>query len=145
MWEGRIPATLSRLWETLGAMLSKIDVIKFCNPSWLDIWTFWLRYPLQYAKRLVLSKHLEANFKRLLGLELATDVIFLVLSSVSNDSFIYVFATSVGCEIRYVGTTELKNIPYINARVTCTINFSVKETWMLKLKIWMLSFLEGSK
>ena len=100
---------------------------------------------MQYAKRLVLSKHLEANFKRLLGLELATDVIFLVLSSVSNDSFIYVFATSVGCEIRYVGTTELKNIPYINARVTCTINFSVKETWMLKLKIWMLSFLEGSK
>ena len=32
--------------------------------------------------------------------------------------FIYVFTTSVGCEIRYVGTTELKNIPNITPRVT---------------------------
>ena len=63
--------------------------------------------------------------------ELATDVIFLVLSSVINDLFIYVFDTGVGCENRYVGTTELKNIPYIRARVACTINFIVKETWML--------------
>ena len=31
------------------------------------------------------------------------------------------------CEIRYVGTTELKNIPYISARAACTINYSVKE------------------
>ena len=37
------------------------------------------------------------------------------------------------------------NIPYIRAKVTCRINLSVKETWMLRLKIWMLSFLEGSK
>ena len=58
---------------------------------------------------------------------MATDVIFLILSSVNNDLFIYVFATNVGCEIRYVGTAELKNIPYISARVTCTINFSVKD------------------
>ena len=78
-------------------------------------------------------------------MELATDVIFLVLSSINNDLFIYAFATSVGCEIRYVGTAELKSIPYISARVTCTINFSVKEAWMLKLKIWILSFLEGRK
>ena len=59
-------------------------------------------------------------------MELATDAIFLFLSQVNNDLFIYVFATSVDCEIRYVGTAELKNIPYISARVTCTINFSVK-------------------
>ena len=78
-------------------------------------------------------------------MELATDAIFLVLSSVNNGLFIYVFATSVGCEIIYVGTTELKNILYISARVTCTINASAKETWILRLKIWMLSFLEGSK
>ena len=69
-------------------------------------------------------------------MELATDVIFLVLSSVSNDLFIYVFATSVGCDIRYAGTVELKNIPYISARVTCTINFSVKETWILRLTLF---------
>ena len=78
-------------------------------------------------------------------MKLATDAIFLVLSSVNNDLFIYVFAINMGCEIIYVGTTELKNIPYISARVTCTINLSVKETLIPRLNIWMLSFLEGSK
>ena len=89
----------------------------------------------------LIFKHLEENFKHLLGMELATDVIFLVLLSVNNDLCIYVFATGVGCEIRYVGTTELKDIPYISARATCMIKFNVKETSMLRLKIWMLSFL----
>ena len=93
----------------------------------------------------LLSKHLEANFKHLLGMELVTDIIFLVLSSENNDLTIYVFATGVGCEIRYVGTTELKNIPYLSGRATCTINFSFKETLMLRLKMWMLSFLKESK
>ena len=78
-------------------------------------------------------------------MKLATDVIFLVLLSMNNDLFIYVFATNMGCEIIYVSTTELKNIPYISARVTCTINLSVEETWIPRLKIWKLSFLEGSK
>ena len=78
-------------------------------------------------------------------MELATDVIFLVLSSVNNDLPLYVLVTGMGSEIRYVGTTELKNISYIGARATCTINFSLKETSMLRLKIWMLSFLEESK
>ena len=39
----------------------------------------------------LLSKYLEANFKHLLEMELTTDVIFLVLSSVNNDLSIYVF------------------------------------------------------
>ena len=39
----------------------------------------------QYAK--LLSKHFEANFKHLLGMELATGVIFLVLLSVNNELF----------------------------------------------------------
>ena len=93
----------------------------------------------------LLSKFLEANFKDLLGMELATDVTFLVPSSVNNDLSLYVFVTSMGCEIRYVRTTELKNIAYISARATCTIDLCVKETSMLRLKIWMLSFLEESK
>ena len=38
-------------------------------------------------------------------MELVTEVIFLVLSSVNNDLSIYVFARDVDCEIRYVGTT----------------------------------------
>ena len=93
----------------------------------------------------LLSKHLETNFKHLLGMELVTDVVFLVLSSENNDLTIYVFATGVGCKIRSVGSTELKNVPYLSSRATCTINVSVKETSMLRLKIWMLSFLEESK
>ena len=93
----------------------------------------------------LLSKHLEANFKHLLEMELATDAIFLVLSSVNNDVFLYIFATGVGSEIRYVGITGLTNIPYISSRATCMNNSSVKETRMLRLKIWMFNFLEGSK
>ena len=91
------------------------------------------------------SNHLEANFNHLLGMELTTEVIFLVLSSLDDDLFIYIFATGVGCEIKYIGTTELTNIPYISARATCTINFVVKKSWMSGLNIWMLRFLEGSK
>ena len=93
----------------------------------------------------LLSKHLETNFKHLLGMELVTDVVFLVLSSENNDLTIYVFATGVGCKIRSVGSTEFNNVPYLSSRATCTINVSVKETSMLRLKIWMLSFLEESK
>ena len=76
---------------------------------------------------------------------LATDVIFLVLSSVNNDLRIYVFGTGVGCEITYVGSTVLNNVPYISGIVTCTISFSDKEIWMLRLKTWMLKFLWASK
>ena len=101
----------------------------------------------QFVK--LFSKTLDVNFKHFLGMELATDVIFLVISQVDNYLFIYLFiyafASSVGCEIRYVDTAELNYIPYISARVTCTINFSAREIQMLKLKIWILSFLKGSK
>ena len=38
-------------------------------------------------------------------MELVTDVIFLVPLSANNDLTIYVFATGVGYEIIYVGTT----------------------------------------
>ena len=78
-------------------------------------------------------------------MEFATDMIFLVLSSINNDLIIYIFATGVGCEITCVGSTELNNIPCISAKITCAINFSDKETSMLKLNIWMISVLEESK
>ena len=71
-------------------------------------------------------------------MELATDVIILVLSSVNNNLFVYVLARGVGCKITCVGITKLNNFPYISAKGTCTINFSDKE-------IWMLSLVEGSK
>ena len=90
-------------------------------------------------------KNLEANFKHLSRMGLRNDVIFLVLLSVNNDLLIYAFATGVGCEVTCVGSTELNNVPYISAKVTWTISFSDKETWMFRLKIWMLKFLEASK
>ena len=67
-------------------------------------------------------------------MEMATDVIILVLSSVNNDLLIYISSAGVSSEIKYVGITGLKNILYITARVTCTINFSVKEIFCNKLK-----------
>ena len=59
----------------------------------------------------LLSKLLEPNFKYLPGMDLTTDVIFLVVSSANSDLFSYIFATGVGCKIRYVDITGLKNIP----------------------------------
>ena len=132
--------------------------------SWLDTWTFWhlvilCSMPidvvcghLKHTKKCfvtklyvysihcvkLLSKHPEANFKHILGMQFAVDVIFVVLSSLNNDLIIYVFATVVGCEITYKGCTELNNVPYISAKVTCTINFGDKETRMF-------SVVEGSK
>ena len=91
------------------------------------------------------SKHFEAHFKYLHQMGLATEVIFLVLASVNNDLHIYVLPTGLGCEVTYLGSTELNIVPYISAKVTCTISFSDKETWMLRLKIWMLKFLGASK
>ena len=78
-------------------------------------------------------------------MEFATDVILLVLSLINNYLIIYLFPTGVDCEITYVVSTELNNVPFIIAKVTCTINFSDKETWMLRLNIWAISVLEGSK
>ena len=95
----------------------------FCNKPRMLLSSLYV-YFTQFVK--LLPKHIEANFKHLLGMELVTDVIFLVLSSANNDLNIYVFATGVGYEIRYLGTTELKNIPYLSGRTTCTINFSFK-------------------
>ena len=62
-----------------------------------------------------------------------------------NPSAVHIVLNWREHEIRYVGTAELNFIPYISARVTCTINFSVRETWVLKSKIWILNFLKGSK
>ena len=78
-------------------------------------------------------------------MELVVDVVFLVLSIANNDLNIYLFAAGVGCEIRYVSTTELKNIPYLIVRANSIINVSAKENSMLRVKIWMLSFLKESK
>ena len=75
---------------------------------------------------------------------LATNVIFLFLSSLNNALHIYIFATDVGCQVTYVGST-MNNVPYISSKVTCTISFNDKEIWILRLKIWMLKFLGVSK
>ena len=74
----------------------------------------------------LLSKHLEANFKHLVGMYLATDLFSLVFSSVNNHLFSHLFPTVVSCEFRYVGTTELKNIPYL------VLGFPVRSTSVTK-------------
>ena len=60
-------------------------------------------------------------------MELTTGIIFLFLSSVNNDLFIYVFiylficlfVIDMGCEIKYEGTTESSNIQYISIQLIC--------------------------
>ena len=61
----------------------------------------------------VISKHFNANFKRLLGIELTTNVIILVLSATNNDLLVYVLATGLHCGITCVDITELNNVSYI--------------------------------
>ena len=79
----------------LWAPLAYQDI--FCNkPKRLQ--SFLYVHLTQCAK--LLSICLEANFKHLFGMELVTDVIFLVLSSANNDLSIYIFAIYVGCESR---------------------------------------------
>ena len=90
-------------------------------------WAFCMYIDATHCVKLLL-KHLETNFKHLLGMEFEAAVIFLILLSVNNDLVIYVFATGVSCEITYLGSTEMNNVPYISAKVTCTITFSGKET-----------------
>lgn len=68
-------------------------------------------------------------------MEFAAEVIYLVLSSVNNNLIIYAFAISVGCETTHVGSTEMNNVPYINAKGVFTMNFNDKETWILTLNI----------
>ena len=46
-------------------------------------------------------------------MELGTDGIIMVLSSVNNDLVAYVLATGVACEITCVGITELNNVPLV--------------------------------
>ena len=58
-------------------------------------------------------KHLEANFRNLLEIELTNDLTLAFLSLVNNDLCFYVVVvTGVGCEIKCVGTTESNNFLY---------------------------------
>ena len=89
--------------------------------------------PLAHGKTF-LSKTFKANFKNVLGIELAANVIFVRVYLIS-------FVTCVGCKIIFLGTTESMNIQYVSVRATCTINFNIKPTF----KIWISSFLMRSK
>ena len=50
-------------------------------------------------------------------MELTADIIFLFLSSVNIDLYIFFIVIGMGFEIKYVGTTELTNIPYISVQL----------------------------
>ena len=55
-------------------------------------------------------------------MKLTADIIFLFLSSVSDDLFIYLFiylfiVIGMGCEIKYISTNESTNIPCISVQL----------------------------
>ena len=74
--EGRIPVTLSPLWETLGFMLIKVGIIKFGNPSWIHQDYFWNSL-----------RQIRISF----GMKLTTDAPLLFLSAVDNNSIFVSF------------------------------------------------------
>ena len=91
--------------------VAEIDVVcdhLFCDKSGTLLSSLYVHLT-QCTK--LFPKHFEANFKHLFKMELVTDIIFLIISSVNNDSSIYLFDTGVCCEMSYVGNTELKDIP----------------------------------
>ena len=73
---------------------------------------------------------------------LVTDVVLLVLTAVNSDLHNYVFATGVGCEVTDVGSTELNNVPYISAKVTCAISSSDKKPGCLDQRSGCSNFWE---
>ena len=76
-------------------------------------------------------------------MELTADIIFLFLSSVSN---IYLFIViGVGCEINYLGITELTNISYVSAQLICaTATTNYHQKMFQKIGILKKAFLRNS-
>ena len=107
--EERIPATLGNPEPNL----SKVDIVKFGNPSSIDIWTFWLLVTICSMPRgLQHNSKINDNVKQqdesltgqckhntfetpwdklqnLFGMKLATDVTLLFLSVADSDIFAY--------------------------------------------------------
>ena len=52
-------------------------------------------------------------------MELTVDIIFLSLSSASNDFIDLFIVIDVGCEIKYIRTTESTNISYVSIQLIC--------------------------
>ena len=77
--EGRIPVTLSPLWEILGLMLMKVGIIEFGNSTRTTFETSW------------------GKLRNLFGMKLTTDVPLLFLSAVDNNSiFVYFLCHKYG-------------------------------------------------
>ena len=113
--EGRIPAIL----VIPEAVLSKVDIAKFGNPSSFDIWTFRLLVNIWSIPRALwhnckvndnvkqpgesLIGQCEHNtfetfwekLQNLLWMKLATDVTLLFLSVADSDMFVYFFMSQV--------------------------------------------------
>ena len=79
--EGRIPVTLSPLWEILGLMLMKIGVIEFGH-SWIHQNYFW---------------NFLRQTSKFFGMKFTTDVALLFFSAVDNNSiFVYFLCHKYG-------------------------------------------------
>ena len=139
---GRIPATLGNPEPTL----SKIDIAKFGNPSFFDIWTFWILVNICSMPRgLWQNCKVNDNVKQpdeslfgkcehntfetsseklqnLLGMKLATDVTLLFLSVTDSDIFVHFFMS----EVWTMRLTESTNTCHFSDRLARAIKANIK-------------------
>ena len=74
---------------------------------------------------------LEVNLKNLLGRKLTTDVIFIFLTSVNNDYYLYFYCYRYGLWNQICRNHWIYQFPYIRVWVTCTFKFNIKETFKI--------------
>ena len=103
-------------------VLYVINLIKPINFLWQS------ENLLNYLCRCTVQ-NLEANFRNLIGVEVAVDLILPFLSLVKNDlcSFCYIFFLFVSFQIKWAWTTESTNILYISVSVTHPIKLNIKK------------------
>ena len=111
MREGRIPGTLSPLWEILGLMLSRAGIIKFGSPSWIH------------------QNYFETPWGKLwnlFGMKLTTDITLLFFSAVDNGMFVYFLCHKFG----------LWNSLNQWIFVMLVLGFLVQLKWISKKPLW---------
>ena len=128
-------------------ILSKVDIVKFGNPSSFDIQTFWFLVTIcSIPKGLYYNCKVNDNVKKpdesligqcehntfetpwdklqnVLGMKLATDVTLLILSVADSDIFVYFFMSQVWT----IKLTESTNACHFSDRFFCTIKVNIKK------------------
>ena len=153
--EGRIPATLGNPEP----ILSKVDVVKFANPSSFDIWILWVLViictmprglyhsckvngNLKQTDESLIGQYEHNTFKtlrnklqNLLEKKLQTDVTLLFLSVADNNIFV--------SQVWTMKLTESTNICYISVRDFCNfcdLKWIPKKPWWETIFFWKCLF-----